>query len=457
MTSTSIMSLPSALIVEPNDTLRAMLGRMVEKAGFHVVLVAAGGDALRLARTSEPDVIVLSYRLPDMGCFELAEALRPLVAVSTPFLLVTSEDERGFMHEAFSAGFTDVFQRGRLSQLGSYLLNLSSHGQCHELQHARVLLVEDSKVFVHVITGLLNQCDMRVDSVSSVQEAKQLYAQHDYQLVITDLALEGDESGLALVRNLRLGEQDYARLPILVVTGFDDPLRKAELFRAGVNDYVTKPINEVEFMARVRNLMIARSLYARVAAQEERMRELATTDQLTGLSNRHFYTEMAARYIARSEREAEPLGMLIMDVDFFKLINDRHGHAGGDEVLRSIGELLRERSRRGDVAARFGGEEFIVLLPKCGAGDALAKAEGLRKAAEQRDVGGIRFTISLGVACFDPARPEPMASLFARADAALYEAKRKGRNQVVMASPVSPPSQEADEERPVTQGGEHVA
>jgi diguanylate cyclase (GGDEF)-like protein len=113
-------------------------------------------------------------------------------------------------------------------------------------------------------------------------------------------------------------------------------------------------------------------------------------------------------------------------------VNDQHGHAFGDKVLRAVGDVLRASSRKGDLVARFGGEEFVLLMPNCGAEDALAKAEKIRRDCEQLDASGVRLTISIGVACFDPGDPESLDSLFGRADKALYDAKRLGRNRVIM-------------------------
>lgn len=422
---------PKALIVDSGDTTRAMLNRMVQQAGLVPLLASSAREALEVARRERPHIGLLSNRLSDKSGLELAAQLRPLVARSAPLLLVTSEDNPDFIHEAFNAGITDVFQRERMPQLRNYLRTFLGQQQCHDIQGARILLVEDSRVFVHMVTELLEECGMHVDSASSVEEARRLFEQNSYQMVITDLVLEGGESGMALIRYLRQSEQDYVKLPILVMTAFDDPTRKAELFRAGVNDYVPKPLNPDEFKARTRNLLIARYLFERVEAQEQRMRQLATTDALTGLSNRHLYFEAASRYLARAEREGHALCMLVADVDHFKTINDRFGHARGDDVLRAVGALILQHSRRGDLVARYGGEEFVALLPHCRLEDALNKAEGLRQSVETLDLDGVKLTISVGVACFDPSRPETLENLFSRADAALYEAKRLGRNRVV--------------------------
>ncbi|MGB9669758.1 MAG: diguanylate cyclase [Halothiobacillaceae bacterium] len=423
---------PKALIVDPGATRRTMLQRMVEEAGLEARMATTGEEALAFARGEAIDIGLLGYRLPGMTGLQLAQALRPHLAKGVPLLLVTSDVNDALVQEAFRAGITDVFQRDRLGDLLLYLQDFLGRMYCHDLAGERILLVEDSRSFVHIVTDMLQRCGIEVDSVGSVAEARRQFAERSYHMVITDLVLEGGESGLSLVRHLRQDGQGYMKLPILVMTSFDDPTRKTELFRAGVNDYVRKPLVEAEFIARVRNILIARRLFERVEEQERRMRQLATTDQLTGLGNRHLFFELAARYLARAEREGQTVCMLVADVDHFKLVNDQHGHATGDKILRAVGDVLRTSLRKGDVVARYGGEEFVILLPNCSAEDALAKAEKIRRDCEQLDASGVRLTISIGVACFDPGDPESLDSLFSRADKALYDAKRLGRNRVAM-------------------------
>ncbi|MEF3194294.1 MAG: diguanylate cyclase, partial [Halothiobacillaceae bacterium] len=418
--------------VDPGGTSRTMLRRMVEEAGLEARMAASGEEALAFARGEAIDIGLLGYRLPDMTGLQLAQALRPLVAEGVPLLLLTFDDTPEFVQESFRAGITDVFQRARLDELRAYLQDFLGRTYCHDLAGERILLVEDSRTFVYMVTNMLHRCGIQVDSVGSVAKARRLFAERSYQMVIIDLVLDGGESGLSLVRHLRLAGHGYTKLPILVITSFDDPTRKAELFRAGVNDYASKPLIEAEFMARVRNLLTARKLFERFEEQERRMRKQATTDQLTGLGNRHLFFELATRYLARAEREGRGICLLVADIDHFKQVNDQYGHATGDKVLRAVGGMLRASTRKGDVVARYGGEEFVILLPNCGAEDALAKAEKIRGGCEHLDVGGARVTISIGVACFDPGDPESLDSLFGRADKALYDAKRLGRNRVVM-------------------------
>lgn len=169
------------------------------------------------------------------------------------------------------------------------------------------------------------------------------------------------------------------------------------------------------------------------ASYHEEIYQLATHDALTELCNRRHFAELADKEIARAMRHGRPLSLCILDVDLFKPINDRHGHIGGDEVLRQVAAVLRRHARNDDVAARIGGEEFALLLPECGTADAAVLAERLREAVDATTFmpGGEaqRITVSIGVAALAPDR-DTRPALMAAADAALYRAKSEGRNLV---------------------------
>ena len=215
----------------------------------------------------------------------------------------------------------------------------------------------------------------------------------------------------------------------------DDVARRVEILRHGANDFVSKPIVEEEFHARVSNLITSKQLFDQVRHQQQLLRELATTDQLTKLYNRHYLNDAAAQAISNAVRHKQPLSLFVIDLDHFKNINDEYGHDRGDDVLSAVGGLLKKSSRDGDIAARFGGEEFVLVLTHCALEDAQKKAEAFRLELEKLKPGGLLVTASIGVASLDITQENTMdlKALFKQADQAVYIAKENGRNCVVLA------------------------
>lgn len=154
------------------------------------------------------------------------------------------------------------------------------------------------------------------------------------------------------------------------------------------------------------------------------------TDQLTGLYNRHSLFDMGPKYLSDAKRHKFPVSLVVIDLDHFKNVNDTHGHATGDVVLKSIGQVLKDQCRTEDFVARFGGEEFVMLLSHCDIDFAISKAENLRKEVEAAQPAGLTITASLGVAAMEEA--DDFNTLFEKADKAVYEAKESGRNKVVI-------------------------
>lgn len=169
---------------------------------------------------------------------------------------------------------------------------------------------------------------------------------------------------------------------------------------------------------------------------QQQLRQLASCDPLTGLYNRRHLEDVLPRELARARREQVPLSLVMLDIDHFKAINDRHGHLVGDQLLILFAAVLREDVRAGDVACRYGGEEFLLMLPTLDQATAAERAEGWRQRLQQTEVrirgGVVSTTVSIGVACF-PEHGSDWDSLVGAADAALYQAKDKGRNRIVMA------------------------
>jgi two-component system cell cycle response regulator len=272
--------------------------------------------------------------------------------------------------------------------------------------------------------------NLEVDHFRSAAEAWECFDESVHDLVISDILVEGDMSGLALVGKLRERFPDKTRLPILAMSGMDDAVRRVELFRLGVNDFINKPVIMEEARARIGNLIVNKQLFDQVQQQRRQLYELAMTDPLTGLHNRNALSDFS-RDLADSRQAGSGVGVILIDIDHFKQVNDRHGHLIGDEVLSRIGDLLARSCRDRDFAVRFGGEELVLVLPGCPLDAAVRRAEELRVALQDLNPGGIHVTASFGVSAAPAGSDLELEDVIQAADRAVYQAKARGRNQVV--------------------------
>jgi two-component system cell cycle response regulator len=204
----------------------------------------------------------------------------------------------------------------------------------------------------------------------------------------------------------------------------------------GVNDYLTRPVDKNELVARVRTQLRKKRYADRLRRNVQLSLEMAITDQLTGLHNRRYMTSHLDNLMASAAKAGKPLAFVIMDIDYFKAVNDTYGHDIGDEVLREFAKRVGANIRGLDLACRYGGEEFVVVMPETDAALAYSVAERLRKSVEttpleiSRDPGKLSITVSIGIAASEGAN-DTADALLRRADQALYSAKRSGRNRVV--------------------------
>ena len=420
------------LLIEPTRTLAKLVMRIVEQVGGSGTVLTSGFDAMQLLRTEAFDIVCFAATLGEQNAFEFSRQVRAQHPTLPLLMLLASSDE-SFSRMAQSAGVTQVFLRSDISGLARYL-EIAAH-RIHEGRlEGRVLLVEDSASTARFVSRLLTVVGMGVVSVTTAEEALTHFINEPFDVIVTDIVLAGSSSGVSLVRELRNAQGDAgARIPILAMSGLDDTARRVELIRSGVSDLLLKPVLAEELIARVGNLLRNKRLLERVEAQQAELRSMALTDQLTQVHNRHFLVEAAALALSEARRHGHPVSLLVLDIDRFKTINDTHGHAVGDVVLTQVASLLKRRSRGEDLVARFGGEEFVLLLPHCGVEDGTRKAESLRAAVESAEPAGIHVTVSIGVAGLASGGSQGFDELFSRADRALYQAKAQGRNAVVCA------------------------
>jgi two-component system cell cycle response regulator len=372
--------------------------------------------------------------LPDMTGIDVCQRIRDMGEVykNVPILMITSEDNPDILAKALIAGATDILQKDEADNIEIRLQALLPN---HLLKRhsGDVLYLEDSQTAANAARAQLKSVGLTMDHAATVEQALTYIEKKSYDLLITDIVLNEALTGLDFIKEIR-SRTELDHTPILAITATDDVARRVAILNAGSNDYLIKPIIEDEFFARINNLLSSKALFDQLKRERKRLIELATKDSLTTLYNRHFLLETAQRKLAEAHRHKFKLSLMVLDVDYFKRINDEFGHDGGDHVLKSIAEVLKNQFREEDLVARVGGEEFVVMLSHSDQKNSFERAEQLRKNIEDLNALGKKITVSIGLTTLDLGNSkETFDDLFTRADKALYESKNSGRNCVTQA------------------------
>ncbi len=420
-----------ALVVEPTQLYQGIFSHVLTGLDFEVDIASNSFEALEYIKSNTFNLIFLAMHLPDSDGSILCAKLRALPqTMNIPIVMLNSDETNTQSQKALVSGATEVFQKSELKELSTYLDHFITHANNEQIVYGRILYIEDQVSVAQETQSLLEKEGYSVKHFTNADDAfHELQASH-YDLILTDIMLEGKKTGYTFIRDIKNLPGRYSDIPVLAISGINDIQRKIELLNSGASDYIQKPVLDEELLARVRNLVKMRHLLDQVEHQRTEMRELAMHDQLTKLYNRHFLMDYGPKKIQEAQRHKVPISLFMIDLDHFKQINDNHGHSMGDDVLKSVGLTLQELSRGEDLCARFGGEEFVMLLSHCDRESAINKAELIRVAIEASKVDGINITASIGVATLDVGKEADFDGLFAAADKAVYKAKESGRNRI---------------------------
>jgi len=316
-------------------------------------------------------------------------------------------------------------------------------------QPLQVAIVDDDPAIRRLVRLFLKRSGYDSIEFGTGEEAREQLPKAVWDLAILDRRLP-DMDGAVLCQQLK-SDPDLRNRYIIMLTGEDDQEDKVEGLDLGADDYITKPFQYPELMARIRAAKRIVDLQKELLESNKRLELLSITDGLTKLYNHRHLQDEVARAFEESQRYQRPLSFVIVDLDFFKKVNDTYGHAVGDEVLKAISTIFQQAIRSTDLAARYGGEEFALMLPETIMDDALLFAEQIRRSIELTPVktlaGEISATVSIGVATAPHPRIHSAKELIIAADKALYRAKKNGRNQVQGAEP-------ARVARPVAKGAD---
>jgi len=300
--------------------------------------------------------------------------------------------------------------------------------------HKRVLVIDDSPVYQRLLTGQLREWGYEVTVAESAAEGWKILEQPcSPNLVLLDWIMPGMD-GVELCRKLRAQKCSDLYVYTILVTSKENPADLLKAMEAGVDDYLVKPFDEQQLKAR---LLVGRRVVAlqrELIEAREFMHRANTYDGLTGLLNRQEIVEFLRRELVRAAREKKPVTIILADIDLFKMVNDQLGPLAGDEVVKEVGRRLRSRLRAYDGVGRYGGEEFLLVLPGCDLTSALIRADQVRSFVASKPIETSAkprtVTVSMGVAVATGNTETDIQLLLNQADAGLFKAKRNGRNRV---------------------------
>jgi two-component system cell cycle response regulator len=297
-----------------------------------------------------------------------------------------------------------------------------------------VLIAEDSAVYRKLLTSHLQEWGFNLTIAKDGSEAWDLLQRPDCpKLALLDWVLP-EIDGIELCRRIRSAGTERAYTYVILLTGKSNKGDLIEAMQAGTDDYLVKPFDEMELKARLLVGQRIIALHEQLVAARESMRHAATHDFLTGVMNRRAIMDSLHRELERAKRDKKPVSVILVDIDHFKNVNDTLGHLFGDEALREVAKRLGAKLRIYDGVGRYGGEEFLLILPDCELKDALLRADDVRACIASKPITSAEVskavTISMGVACSTAQTGGNAESLLHHADQGLYAAKRNGRNRV---------------------------
>jgi two-component system cell cycle response regulator len=429
---------------------------------FEVVTAMNGVDAIECVQRTKPDIVLLDVMMPGIDGIEVCKRIKQNPQTQhIPVVMVTALDQPEDRVRGLEAGADDFLTKPvndvslfcrvkslvRLKMLTDELrtrnmspadLQVMGLNRLQTENRPGKIMVIDNRAAIaeRIRTALAGRHVVSV--VEDPQQAVAIASEEveRYELVIVNLDMEGVDA-LRLCSQLKSLEHTR-QTPILIIVDPDDHQRLLRALDMGVNDYLIRPIDKQELLARV-GTQIRRCRYTeQLRLNVQASIEMAVTDALTGLYNRRYLETHLAHLVEHSINRGKPLSVMTLDVDYFKTVNDTHGHDAGDRVLQELSARIKANIRNVDLACRTGGEEFVVVLPATETAVAERIAERMRKSISGRRFnagteGGLAITISAGIASLSGVN-DKVEDILKRADQALYQAKRDGRNRIVLAA-----------------------
>ncbi|MFP3036287.1 MAG: PleD family two-component system response regulator [Wolbachia sp.] len=434
------------------------------KAEYYTVIVAHDGkEAIDLVAKQQPDIILLDIMMPKINGFEVCKSLKsdPLTT-HIPIIMVTALHDTHDRVQGINAGADDFLTKPidetalsarikSLTRLKMVIDELRLRGETNaeiggvagssimdysnQIFDANILVVDEDVFQAEQIYNVLSQRFGSIKVLNDPTEASKIGIEDNYDLIISDMQFSQTD-GLRLCSEFR-SKVETRYTPILILSEDYDKNNLVKALNVGANDYLTVPLDESELIARV-NLQVKRKRYQDALRMNLfNNAEMSIKDPLTNCYNRRYFDVHLKNIVKDSVEKDRRLSLIILDIDYFKVVNDDFGHSAGDELLKQMQKRISENIRVTDLLARFGGEEFVIVMPDTNISDAYTVAERIREiiATEPFVLSGENtthsVTVSIGIAEMQKSDLDNIKKFIVRADRYLYKAKNSGRNRVV--------------------------
>lgn len=440
-----------------------LLQTKLEQEYYEVITASGGLEAIEKTKNEKPDIILMDAMMPDMSGIEAIEQIKkdPEIA-HIPIIVVTALNSQEDKVKSLQAGADDFLTKPindkalslriksliRIKQMtDEWRLRSASmqefdsdDSKSQEVQFnsdvsgAKILMIDDDIVQMRQIKQMLEDHQIEMKLAENTSDGMKLIENEDFDLIVVSTVLT-DEDGLRFCSQFRTHEK-FQSIPILILVDEADSVTLDKSLEIGLTDYVVTPIEFEEFFARSGSQIRRKRFQDSVKESISESVSASFVDPLTQLYNRRYFDIHSEKMAKRSEEEGISLALIMIDLDHFKNVNDTYGHPSGDAVLQDLSKRIKNAVRPYDLAARFGGEEFVIIFNDANLENAKIIAERIRIAVESEqfkileDPGAIKCTCSIGLSM--KGKDDSIKILLDRADKCLYKAKEGGRNQVVV-------------------------